>query len=142
MRVPPMSNCGLFGVRRCTHSLKQNPQMIKPIENDKVTFSSQIKYLKLYNTLPEEIKQVLSPQDAVYMFQSMEDMADGWMKAQEVAKGGNTDVYENPWLPNYYIMVTKDNGDGTSVVYTETNIGSRIWQDPKDARFGLLKKAG
>lgn len=140
MRVPPMSNCGLFGVRKNTHSLKQNPRMIKPIEVDTVSFSSKSKYLRQYATLPEEIREKLTPQDGIDMFQSMEQIANGRVKGTKVAKGGATSVYENPWLDNYYIMISTDIDDKTRVIYTQTNMGNLIWEDQKDKRIQLLKK--
>lgn len=140
MRVPPMSGCGLFGVQKNTHSLKQNPQMIKPIQKDTVTFSSKSKYLRQYATLPQEIREKLTPQDGIDMFQNMEQIANGRTKGTKVAKGVATDVYENPWLDNYYIMISANLDDETRVIYTKTNMGDLVWEDPKDKRIQLLKK--
>ena len=141
MRVPPMSTCGLFGVRKYTHSLKQKPQMIKPIEKDTVSFSSTEKYYRLYITLPDEIKEVLSPREAINMFKNMELLADGLEKGKEIARGSDTDVYENPWLGNYYIMISRNLDDDTRIVYSQTNIGNLAWEDPKDKRIQLLKRS-
>ncbi len=145
MRVPPMSSCGLFGVHRNTNSLKQTkPQMIKPIQNDTVSFSSyeKSKYYRLYTTLPDEVKESIGPGDFIDMLQSMEFIANGRLKGIKIASSEDADVYENPWLNSYYIMIVQNTEDNTSLTYTKTNIGDLVWTDSDDSRIQLLKRAG
>ena len=140
-----MSSCGLFGVHRNTNSLKQTkPQMIKPIQNDTVSFSSyeKSKYYRLYTTLPDEVKETINPRDFIDMLQNMEFIANGKLEGLKIASAENADVYENPWSNKYYIMIVNDTDDDTRVTYTKTNIGDLIWTDREDNRIQLIKRAG
>ena len=144
MRVPPISKCGAFAVQRNAHFLKHGQQMscptVKSVTKDTVTFSSKSKYLKQYASLPYEIREKLSPSDGIDMFQNMELIANGLTKGNKLAENKYVDVYENPWLNGYYFMISTNIDDDTRVIYSQTNMGDLVWEDPKDKRMQMLKK--
>ena len=144
MRVPRI---GLLGNLRMPKLNKTvyNPNMIrlpKPVDKDTVSFTSTAQYLKKYLTLPDEIKMVLSPEDAIDMFKDMEWLAEGKIKRGMVGEGKGSEVYKNPWLEDYYLLILKDTGKkGTITVYSGEKIGDAIWQDNDNLAIQILKKA-
>ncbi len=142
MRVPPISTFGRFGVPRCTKG-NQNTNLciFKPIKNDTVSCTSTAKYLKKYVTLPDEIKQVLTPSDAIDMFKDMEWLAQGRIKRGVIGEGKSAVLYDNPWLEDYYLLILKDfDNDGKISVYSDNELGYTVWQDDSNAGIQLLKR--
>ena len=114
----------------------------KPIDKDTVSFTSTAQYLKKYLTLPDEIKMVLSPEDAIDMFKDMEWLAQGRIKRGMVGEGKGSEVYKNPWLEDYYLLILKDTGKKDTVtIYSGEKIGDAVWQDSDNLAIQLLKKA-
>lgn len=144
MRVPPIGTFGKFGVPKLSKMIpeKHSSGLIKPIKQDTVTFTSTAQYLKKYITLPDEIKRVLSPQDAIDMFRDMEWLAQGRNQRCALGEGKASKLYENPWLDDYYLLIVKSpNTNGKFIIYSDKEIGDTIWQDSDDKRIQLLKKA-
>ena len=144
MKVPRIGlsgNLRMPGINKTIY----NPNMIrlpKPIDKDTVSFTSTAQYLKKYLTLPDEIKMVLSPEDAIDMFKDMEWLAQGKIKRGMVGEGKGSEVYKNPWLEDYYLLILKDTGKkDTITVYSGEKIGDAVWQDNDNLAIQLLKKA-
>ena len=144
MRVPRI---GLSGNLRMPEIQKTvyNPNRVrlpKPLDKDTVSFTSTAQYLKKYLTLPDEIKMVLSPEDAIDMFKDMEWLAEGRIKRGMVGEGKGSEVYKNPWLEDYYLLILKDTGKkDTITIYSGEKIGDAIWQDNDNLAIQILKKA-
>ena len=144
MKVPRI---GLFGnfVMQKTNKTIYNPNVIgyrKTLDKDTVSFTSTAQYLKKYLTLPDEIKMVLSPEDAIDMFKDMEWLAQGRIKRGMVGEGKGSEVYKNPWLEDYYLLILKDTGKKDTVtIYSGEKIGDAVWQDSDNLAIQLLKKA-
>lgn len=140
MRVPPVLGGYCFGMKNFP---KNKSNKTHPIENscDTVSFSSISKYLKKYNTLPDEIKKVLSPKDAVDMFKDMEMVAEGIVKRKNVGLGNSSKVFLNPWLDDYYLLVLKDTKTPTKVIYSKTPLGDAVWGDKDNMNIQIIKKA-
>ena len=144
MKVPRI---GLFGDVRMPKFNKTvyNPSLFKlqdPLGKDTVSFTSTAHYLKKYLTLPDEIKMVLSPEDAIDMFTDMEWLAQGKIKRGMVGEGKGSEVYKNPWLEDYYLLILKDTGKKDTVtIYSGEKIGDAIWQDDDNLAIQILKKA-
>lgn len=143
MKVPRI---GFFGDVRMPKNNKTiyNPNFLKlkdPLGKDTVSFTSTAQYLKKYLTLPDEIKMVLSPEDAIDMFKDMEWLAQGRIKRGMVGEGKGSEVYKNPWLDDYYLLILKDTGKkDTITIYSGEKIGDAIWQDKDNLAIQLLKK--
>lgn len=145
MRVPPINTFGRFGVPKyikgkANIDTRSDNDFIKPIRNDTVSFSSTAKYLKKYLTLPDEIKKVLSPTDAIDMFQSMDWIAQGKIKEEKLGEGETSSLYSNPWLNNYYLLILKYNDDDEILIYSGDNICNTVWKDSDNCRIQLLRK--
>ncbi len=143
MRVPPIGTFGKFGVPKISKKASNNDSLglIKPIKQDTVTFGSTAQYLKKYVTLPDEIKRVLTPQDAIDMFRDMEWLAEGKIKRGALGEGKTSKLYDNPWLNDYYLLILKTpNTDGKIIIYSDKEIGDTIWQDSDNERIQLLRK--
>ena len=144
MKVPRIGLLGNFRMPKVCNTI-DSPNKIrlpKPIEKDTVSFTSTAHYLKKYLTLPDEIKMVLSPEDAIDMFKDMEWLAEGKVKRGMVGEGKGSEVYKNPWLEDYYLLILKDTGKKDSVtIYSGEKIGDAIWQDNDNLAIQILKKA-
>ena len=140
MKVPPIGGFSTFGVRKLSKNFT-NTNFIKPLKKDTVTFGTNARYIKRYSTLPDEIKDILSPSDAIDMFRDMEYIAKGAIKRREVGIGQNSRVYENLWIPGYFILILDDDTEDKNsiTIYSKENIGNAIWQDKDDARIQILK---
>ena len=100
MKVPRVGLLNGFTVPKVTKTVYV-PNALKipePLDKDTVSFTSTAQYLKKYLTLPDEIKLVLSPEDAIDMFKDMEWLAQGRIKIGMVGEGKGIEVYKNPWL--------------------------------------------
>ncbi len=140
MRVPQIGNLGFF----CMTKYKKNvsSQKILKNQNDTLSFSSNAKYLKKYSTLPDEIKNILSPKDAIDMFKDMEYVAQGKIKRDDIGRGTDSRVYDSPWLDDYcFIILSGKNDNDTKVVYSTYTLGDAVWSDKDDSHIQILKKA-
>ena len=143
MKIPPLSSLGRFVVQnRMSSKYQQKLPPTSPLSNDTVSFSaSTAYYLKKYNTLPKEIKEVLNPKDAIDMFKDMERIQKGIMEGKKIGQGNHSRVYKNPWLEDYYFLIVHDPKKTTQVVYSRYELGDAVWSD-KDQSLQLIKKAG
>ena len=144
MKVPRVGLFSGFTVPKLNKTV-YIPKALKfpePMETDTVSFTSTAQYLKKYLTLPDEIKMVLTPEDAIDMFKDMEWLADGQIKRGMVGEGKGVEVYKNPWLEDYYLLILKDTGKkDTITIYSGEKIGDAIWQDKDNRAIQLLRKA-
>lgn len=140
MKVPPLRAFDSF----VQHKKILGPPIKEPLsfkyQNDTVAFSSTAKYFKKYSTLPDEIKSIISPQEAVNMFKDMELVAQGKVKRPKIGQGANSQVYETPWLKDYYFIILKDDTPPTTqLVYSDKNLGNAIWHDKDDSRIQIIQ---
>ena len=142
MKIPPLNSLGRFVVPNRVNSLNRMLPPSPPLSNDTVSFSaSTAYYLKKYNTLPDEIKQILSPKDGIDMFKDMEMIQKGISEGRKIGQGNYSRVYKNPWLEDYYFLIVHDPKHVTQVVYSRYDLGDSVWAD-KDQSLQLIKKAG
>ena len=145
MKVPQINILGSFALQRAKQDTNQTSSalsMIEPLKQDTVSFSSTAKYLKKYNTLPEEIKKALKPKDAVDMFKNMEGIAGGYIKGEKIGQGNASRVYENPWLDDCYLLILqKDSTPEKHIVYSNAALGDAIWQDSDNNLIQIIRKA-
>ena len=81
MKIPPILSLGTFMLQKNRNTVSNKLTPLPPLQKDTISFSATIsRYLKKYNTLPDEIKSVLSPKDAIDMFKDMELVAKGVIK--------------------------------------------------------------
>ena len=141
MKVPPIGTFGTFGVLK-QRKTNQKSNFIEPLKNDTVSFTSNAKYIKMYATLPDEIKKILSPQDAIDMFKNMEWIANGVVKGKEVGEGEYSKVYKSPWFPVYFILILFSvNDDDKITIFSGENVVDSIWQSDTDWRLQILKRS-
>lgn len=145
MRVPPIGNLGAFygfGVPKGKKMETGGVNFIKPIEKDTISFTSSAKYLKKYATLPDEIKAVLTPEDAIDMFRDMEWLEEGVIKRNKIGEGETSKVYRNPWLKDYYLLILTDtNNNGTITIFSGEKLGDAIWQDKDNNSIQILRRS-
>ena len=122
-------------------NFRQKLPPIPQLKHDTVSFSSSTAYyLKKYNTLPSEIKNILTPKDAIDMFKNMEMIQKGISKGTKVGQGNFSRVYENPWLNDYYFLIVQDPTQTTQVIYSRHELGDSVWSD-KNQLLQIIKKA-
>ena len=142
MKVPPVCGLKYFGIQNFKKNVfKQEKQSPNLPPKDTLSFSSNVKYIKKYNTLPDEIKKILSPKDAVDMFKDMEQVAKGTIKRNKIGQGNSSKVYENPWLKDYYLIVLSNAKTPTQIVYSKKPLGDAIWSDSENMNIQIIKKA-
>ena len=142
MRVPQIGvfNSAYYSLGKKTQKLSDPPAPTTP-EVDTVSFGSTAKYLKKYATLPDEIKAILSPKDAIDMFKEMESIANGEVKRDKIGLGNKAKVYENPWLKNYCLVILTDKKEqGSQIVYSKRNLGDAVWCDKDDCRIQIIRE--
>ena len=141
MKIPPIGILGRFVVQNQKKSSPLVERPFPPLSKDTVSFSSSIAYyLKKYNTLPEEIKKILSPKDAIDMFKNMELLQKGSMSGKKIAQGNYARIYENPWLKGYHSLLVQDPTQTTQVVYSRYNLGEVIWGDKDNQLIQIIKE--
>ena len=139
MKIPPIDSLGRFAVQNPVKDL-QVKSSLSPLSKDTVSFSaSTAYYLKKYKTLPDEIKKVLSPKDAIDMFKNMEFVQKGVMEGKLIGQGNYSKVYENPWLDGYYSLIVQDPKKTTQVVYSRKSLGNAIWSDKDNGLIQIIK---
>lgn len=143
MKIPPIGNLGCFVVQNYKKGLNKKPAVSRSLsEKDVISFgTSTAYYLKKYKTLPEEIRNILSPKDAIDMFRNMESIQKGSIKGKKIGQGKNSTVFKNPWLEKYYFLIIDNPKESTQLVYSRYNLGDAIWSD-KDNDLIQLIKAG
>jgi len=145
MRIPPLDVSGYFGIPKKINTLRKEsiPPVLPPYSPDTVSFSaSTAYYLKKYNTLPEEIKKILTPKDAIDMFKDMELVQKGVVQRTKIGQGKDSRVYENPWLKDYYSLIVQNPQKTTQVIYSRHGISDSIWSDADNGLIQIVKKAG
>ena len=91
MKIPPVGILNRFVVqKKSKNSMHKLP--LPPLTKDTISFTSTAYYLKKYNTLPEEIKKILKPQDAIDMFKNMEMIQNGTRKGIKIGQGNYSSV--------------------------------------------------
>ena len=142
MRIPPIECLGHFVVRKNKMANLKKELPFPPVQKDTVSFSSsKAYYLKKYNTLPDEIKKLLTPKDAIDMFQNMEQIQKGMTEGIKIGQGDDSSVYENPWLDGYYIMIVQTPKKQIQTVYSRYPLGNSVWEDEKDNSLQIIKRA-
>ena len=139
MRVPQIGYLGSFGVHRKIKKTVDEPKEPLPIKNDCITFSAKSKYIKKYATLPEEIKEILTPKDAVDMFQNMDFIVQGRIKGDLIGYGDSTRVYENPWLDGYDLLIINNPSNQDQIIYSKNILGNSVWQDRDNSNVQIIK---
>ncbi|MBQ4646572.1 MAG: hypothetical protein IJB79_04415 [Candidatus Gastranaerophilales bacterium] len=141
MKIPPISALGRFVVQNQKKSSIKEPPF-PPLQKDTISFSSSIAYyLKKYNTLPDEIKRILSPKDAIDMFRNMELVQKGALKGTKIGQGNHARVYENPWLEGYYSLIIQDPKQMSQVIYSRYGLGDSIWSDKDNELIQIIKSS-
>lgn len=141
--MPALDVFGKFVVRnnRVVKNKNTISNVLLPFNPDTVSFSSSIAYyLKKYNTLPEEIKKVLAPKDAIDMFKDMEMIQKGVSKRIKIGEGNDSSVFENPWLKDYYSLIVQNPQKTKQVIYSRYGIGDAIWSDNDNYLIQIVKK--
>ena len=142
MRIPPIECLGHFVVQKNNKVNHKKDLLISPFRKDTVSFSSlNAYYLKKYKTLPDEIKKILTPKDAIDMFQNMEQIQKGMTEGIKIGQGDDSSVYENPWLDGYYIMIVQTPKKQIQTVYSRYPLGDSVWEDEKDNSIQIIKRA-
>lgn len=142
MKIPPVNYLGHFVVRKNEKANYKKDLPFPPFEKDTISFtSSNAYYLKKYKTLPNEIKEILTPQDAIDMFKNMEQIQKGMTEGIEIGQGDDSIVYENPWLDGYYILIAQTPSKRIQTVYSRYPLGDSVWQDNKDESLQIIKRA-
>ncbi|MBR3605819.1 MAG: hypothetical protein IKL52_07310 [Candidatus Gastranaerophilales bacterium] len=143
MKIPPILSLGTFMLQKNRNPVSGKLTPLPPLQNDTISFSATIsRYLKKYNTLPDEIKNVLSPKDAIDMFRDMEFIQRGVQKGRKIGQGNYSQVYENPWLEDYYILISQNPEKTTQIIYSRHELGNAIWSDKDNGLIQIIKKAG
>lgn len=141
MKIQPIVSQGRFVVQKRKQAQKNIERPFPSPSTDSVSFSASIaKYLKKYNTLPEEIKRILTPKDAIDMFKNMEYIQKGKISGVKIGQGNYARVYENPWLEGYYSLIVQDPRQTSQVVYSRYTLGDAIWSDSENQLIQIIKK--
>lgn len=139
MKIPPIYTLGRFVVQNFKKDAKTSSALL-PSKEDTVSFSaSTAYYLKKYKTLPEEIKKILTPKDAIDMFKNMEMVQKGIQKGVKIGQGDYSSVFENPWLENYHFLIVDNPKYSTQLVYSRHTLGDSIWMDNDNALIQIIK---
>lgn len=143
MKISPINSLGRFVVQNSKKgNIKKPLETSQPPQTDTISFSASIaSYLKKYNTLPDEIKKLLSPKDAINMFKNMEDIQKGFSKGVTVGQGKYSKVYENPWLDDYYFLIVQNPKQAIQTVYSRRNLGDSIWFDKDNELIQIIRAA-
>lgn len=143
MKVPSIILFGLNKYKPAVKKLTDSPFLkaayMPWLKFDSISFSSTAKYLKKYATLPDEIKNNLTPSDGIDMLKDMEMVAKGKIKRGKL-EDNKSIVYVNPWLSDYYMMITKADDDTACAFYSEKIIADIIWEDKENPNMYLIKK--
>ena len=139
MKVPQINCLGYFGVRNCAKT-KSVPNSITPLKCDTVSFSSNAQYMRKYVTLPDEIKKILDPKDAIDMFKEMEFVALGISKGHKIGQGNFSRVYENPWLDGYDLLIAQDLNSDSQIIYSKHKLGNSVWADADNESIQIIER--
>lgn len=141
MKIPPISALGRFVVQNQKGIYKKDiNRPFPPLTKDTISFSSSTTYyLKKYNTLPDEIKKILSPKDAIDMFRNIEFVQKGAIKGIKIGQGNYARVYENPWLKGYHSLIVQDPSKETQVIYSRYDLGDAVWSDDDNQLIQIIK---
>ena len=142
MKIPPVSALGRFIVQKKVSKVNQTlPPEISSSKSDTFSFcASTAYYIKKYNTLPNEIRKILKPQDAVDMFKNMEYIQKGLAEGKTIGQGNHSRVFENPWLKDYCVLITNEGFPTQQIVYSRYELGDAIWADRDNELIQIVKK--
>ena len=139
MKIPPIYTLGRVVVQNSKRDSKISSPL-SPSASDTVSFSaSTAYYLKKYKTLPEEIKKILTPKDAIDMFKNMEMIQKGVQKGTKIGQGDFSSVFENPWLDNYHFLIVNNPKQTTQLVYSRHSLGDSVWMDKDNGLIQIIK---
>ena len=142
MKIQPVNSLGRFVVQKQKRSSRNIERPFPSPSQDIILFGMCVsRYFKKYSTLPDEIKKILSPKDAVDMFINIESIQKGLTKGVKVGQGNGVRVYENPWLKDYYFLIAKEPNIATQTVYSRYQLGNVVWGDSDNKFVQLIKKA-
>jgi len=141
MKVTPIFGFCNFGMLKNTKNFSDISKRFSTneLKADTVSFSSNAKYIKKYKTLPDEIKAILSPKDAIEMFKDMERIAQGKQKREKIGQGSNSKVFVTPWLEDYYVLILKEPKYTDETVYSKRYLGDSVWSDDENDKIQLIK---
>lgn len=141
MKIPPVCNLGRFVVQKNKKGLNTKSKVSLPFpQEDTVSFtSSTAYYLKKYLTLPDEIKKILTPEDAIDMFKNMELIQTGKIKGTKIGQGKTSTVFKNPWLDGYHLLIIDNPKNPTQLIYSRYSLGDSIWQDEDNSLIQIIK---
>ena len=140
MKIPPVNTLGRFVVQKNRRKISSETTSTL-LKNDTITFGSSIAYyLKKYATLPSEIKEMLSPKDAIDMFKNMELIQKGQTKGVKVGQGNHARVYQNPWLNGYYSLIIDGAMEDTQTIYSRYSLGKVIWGDEDNHAIQIIQQ--
>ena len=140
MKIQPVNLLGRFVVQKQKKSSERIERPFPQLSKDTVSFNaSLVGYIKKYNTLPDDIKKILLPKDAIDMFMNMEFLQKGKMQGRKIGQGSYGRVYANPWLKGYYTLIVQDPNKTTQVVYSRCNLGDAVWQDGDNQLIQIIK---
>ncbi len=141
MKVPQINYLGSFGAlkTKIKKTVDEPNDKPLPIGYDTVVFSAKSKYVKKYNTLPKEIKEVLSPKDAIDMFQNIDFITKGQTKGKEIGQGDSSTVYENPWLKGYDLLILNNPKSNEQIIYSTATLGNSVWYDTENPNVQIIR---
>ena len=96
--------------------------------------------MRKYVTLPDEIKKILNPKDAIDMFKEMEFVALGISKGHKIGQGDFSRVYENPWLDGYDLLIAQDLNSNSQIIYSKHKLGNSVWADSDNNNIQIIKR--
>ncbi len=138
MKIAHVDFWHTFGVRKIPNVKKDsNSYYLKPnlnLAKDTVSFgASTAYYLKKYNTLPDEIKAILNPKDAIDMFKDLDYMKSNFDKKQKKYKSQDNDsyvaqYYDTPWLKDYYALILSKPDDTLKGVWADDENNIQIFK--------------
>lgn len=153
MKVPPIGVFRNFGVVSNATNISSRSQcltsMIEPLEKDTLSFSSKAKYIRKYNSLPDEIKSYLPVSDAEEVFMYMENVA------KAVDRKNRNKPKENLETPvrayaitgkqagvngcQWYFIVAPTPNSESQMVKSPVELSDSIWADPDDTRIQIMR---
>ena len=153
MKVPPIGVFRNFGVVSNTNNTSRSQcltKMIEPLEHDTLSFSSKARYIRKYNSLPDEIKDYLPVSDAEEVFTYMENVAKTIDKINK--NKSKEDLEESPVRAyaitgkqaplgdcQWYFIVAPIPNSESQKVKSPVELSDSIWADPDDTRIQIMR---
>ena len=138
MKVAQIGGFRFFGVRKILNKKSDCDNYYLPKKencpHDSVSFgASTAYYLKKYNTLPDEIKNILDPKDAIDMFKDLDYMKSSFDRKNKKQKTDFNDsyvaqYYDTPWLKDYYVLILSKPDNTLNGVWTDDDKNIQIFK--------------